>query len=404
MKKLTAGILASLIGLVSANSAEAAVASTQYVNDGLATKQDTLTTTNFIAPAETGDFINGFTVNNGTVTFTSGKLPAAAVVDAALSETSTNAIQNQAVAKKIAEMALTTDGQSGVIKTVKQTAGKVEVTSGTVAEADIADNAVTSAKIADSAVTSAKILDGTIATGDIANAAVTSEKIADNAVTSAKIVDGTIENADIKDVDMAKVTGLAAELDKKQDNITWGTNITVGGDGKVSATDTTYTAGAGIQLNGTEFSADVTTTVLNTELAKKQNKLVAGNQGDNVQLTFDEQGNLLKISATDTTYTTGTADASGLTKLYTTTGDAEDGTMTQKAITDELATKQAKLTQADNAGTGITIDATGKISADNQLNKVTETGDEGLQVLTRDCSTGTCVYVWEEIDRTFNAQ
>ena len=41
----------------------------------------------------------------------------------------------------------------------------------------------------------------------------------------------------------------------------------------------------------------------------------------------------------NTTYGTGTATKSGLTKLYTGTGSATDGTMTQKAITDSLGTK-----------------------------------------------------------------
>lgn len=38
----------------------------------------------------------------------------------------------------------------------------------------------------------------------------------------------------------------------------------------------------------------------------------------------------------DTTYSTGTSTSSGLTKLYTGTGSATDGTMTQKAISDTL--------------------------------------------------------------------
>ena len=44
---------------------------------------------------------------------------------------------------------------------------------------------------------------------------------------------------------------------------------------------------------------------------------------------------------TDTNYNTGTASTAGLTKLYTTTGSAVDGTMTQKAITDALGGKAA---------------------------------------------------------------
>ena len=45
------------------------------------------------------------------------------------------------------------------------------------------------------------------------------------------------------------------------------------------------------------------------------------------------------IGDINTTYTTGTSSASGLTKLYTSTGTNTDGTMTQDAITDALAGK-----------------------------------------------------------------
>lgn len=44
---------------------------------------------------------------------------------------------------------------------------------------------------------------------------------------------------------------------------------------------------------------------------------------------------------TDTTYSTGTESSSGLTKLYTSTGTATDGTMTQSAIKSALDTKAA---------------------------------------------------------------
>lgn len=53
-------------------------------------------------------------------------------------------------------------------------------------------------------------------------------------------------------------------LQAKQDNLIAGTNIQIAQDGKtISATDTTYTAGNGLNLNDTEFSAD--TTVLATK-------------------------------------------------------------------------------------------------------------------------------------------
>ncbi len=62
---------------------------------------------------------------------------------------------------------------------------------------------------------------------------------------------------------------------------------------------------------------------------------------------------------TNTTYSTGTASASGLTKLYTGTGSATDGTMTQKAITDALNGK---------SGTGHTHNYAGSSSAGGVAN------------------------------------
>ena len=74
--------------------------------------------------------------------------------------------------------------------------------------------------------------------------------------------------------------------DTKQDNLTAGSNIQLNGS-TISATDTTYTAGSGLNLSSTEFSVD--TSVV-------QSKLTAGS---NVQINGDV------ISATDTTYTAG---------------------------------------------------------------------------------------------------
>lgn len=63
-------------------------------------------------------------------------------------------------------------------------------------------------------------------------------------------------------------------------------------------------------------------------------------KGDGSVHTFETQD-------TNTTYSLGTDEATGLTKLYATTGNAEDGTMTQKAIKTELDKK-----------VGVSIDST----------------------------------------------
>lgn len=144
-------------------------------------------------------------------------------------------------------------------------------------------------------------------------------------------------------------------LDAKQDKLIAGTNIQIAADGKtISATDTTYTAGSGLDLTGTEFSVDTTTI---------QEKLTAG---ANVQIS-----NQNVISATDTTYTAGTgldlngtefsvdttviAEKSDLpTKTSDLTNDGADGTSTY-AETDELPTKTSDLT---NDGDGTSAYAT----------------------------------------------
>lgn len=53
---------------------------------------------------------------------------------------------------------------------------------------------------------------------------------------------------------------------------------------------------------------------------------------------------------TNTTYSTGTASTAGLTRLYTSTGSATNGTMTQKAITDALAGKSSSSHTHNYAG------------------------------------------------------
>lgn len=118
-------------------------------------------------------------------------------------------------------------------------------------------------------------------------------------------------------------------LDEKQDELTPGENISIvdeSGDLVISAQDTTYTAGYGLELNGTEFSVDPDIV---------QDTLTAG---DNITIE-DESGSLV-ISATDTTYTAG----SGL-NLTGTTFSVDTSTIATQA---DLDTKQDVLTAGQN--------------------------------------------------------
>lgn len=155
-------------------------------------------------------------------------------------------------------------------------------------------------------------------------------------------------------------------LGGKQNSLTAGTNISISSD-VISATDTTYSAGSGLSLDGTEFSADTTVLATQTDLsnglATKQNTLTAGS---NIQINNDT------ISATDTTYSdfTGTdgttAGAAGLVPAPS-TADADkflksDGTwaeagggggtgveIVKKEITTNILARDLfELTSADN--------------------------------------------------------
>ena len=76
------------------------------------------------------------------------------------------------------------------------------------------------------------------------------------------------------------------------------------------------------------------------------NAMVSGYLGNNSVYTFIYDGTNYQLigdlnTDTNTTYNTGTATVAGITKLYTGTGTATDGTMTQKAITNALNGKAA---------------------------------------------------------------
>lgn len=72
------------------------------------------------------------------------------------------------------------------------------------------------------------------------------------------------------------------------------------------------------------------------------NETIIGLSVDGTTVTYikgDGSVHTFQTQDTNTTYSLGTDEVTGLTKLYATTGSAEDGTMTQKAIKTELDKK-----------------------------------------------------------------
>ena len=81
---------------------------------------------------------------------------------------------------------------------------------------------------------------------------------------------------------------------------------------------------------------------LSSSVSANYNESIIGLSIDGQVITYikgDGSVHTFVTQDTDTTYSLGTDEVTGLTKLYATTGSAEDGTMTQKAIKTELDKK-----------------------------------------------------------------
>lgn len=246
MKKLTAGIFMALIGLCASNSADAAVASSEWVAQQLATKQGELT----FDTTPTADSKNP--VTSGGVASALGTK-----VDLAVYNQHINDQQARDEAQDTAIDALVgTDGQGGSFATLTadvemlksdasvtgsvaqkiSTAisdlklGETYATVAALAETD-ADVLANATAIADLEESKQDVLTGSdaieikenvvsIITGAITNAmlaenSVGTAQLVDGAVTGDKIEDGAVTNDKIDSVEQGKVTGLADALADK---------------------------------------------------------------------------------------------------------------------------------------------------------------------------------------------
>lgn len=83
-------------------------------------------------------------------------------------------------------------------------------------------------------------------------------------------------------------------------------------------------------------------TTLSGSVSTNYNESIIALSVDGTTVTYvkgDGSIHSFETQDTNTTYSLGTDEVTGLTKLYATTGNAEDGTMTQKAIKTELDKK-----------------------------------------------------------------
>ena len=135
-----------------------------------------------------------------------------------------------------------------------------------------------------------------------------------------------------------------AALSGYQEKLTAGSNISISANNEISATDTTYSAGNGLALNGTTFSVD--TSVV-------QPKLTAG---ANVQISGDT------ISATDTTYTAGNNVQINNNVISATDTTYSAGANVQISANNEISATDTTYT----AGNGLSLNGT-EFSADTAV-------------------------------------
>lgn len=329
MKKLTAGIFTVLLGVVAANSADAALTSQKYV--------DTKVGVNAAAIKVNADDIATLKTSKAdasTVTDLSGKVTANTdaiatkadkdAMDTALAkkqdtltagtgikiDTATNTISTDGIATNDALVELegkvaTNTTNISANKTALDTLNGTAETTGSVAN-QIAAAITTETERADGAY-DAK---GAAATAE-QNAKTYADGLAGNYATAdqGKTADDTaaaVNNATTGLATKASTTYVNEELAKKQNTLKQGSNITIAEDGTISATyeyDDTGLAGRVTTLEGTgvtkeKIDAIATNTANITknaeDIAKKQNTLTAAD------VTVSGDGNVITgITAAD---------------------------------------------------------------------------------------------------------
>ena len=360
MKKLTAGILTVMLGIVAANSADASIASKGYVDAQVGAK---VSTTDF----ETfkGTNTTAIEAAKKAGTDASDALKAyQATNDAAVAKKADTATVNAELAKKqntLTAADFVKDGTGNVVTSVTVgDDGKIKYTTESVATSAELGNLQTT--VASHTTALDKLNDGADVTGSVANSIANALK---DYTTTANMNTALEAKAD-------KAT-VATDLAKKQDKLTAGTNIEIGTDGTISSTYTYDDAGvkADITKNANAISAMDTAykaadTAINTKIGTVP-------EGKNVVTMIEEA----KTSATyDDTALKGRVDTIEKSAAYTsgitaekvaqiatnTTGVADNKTKVE-AVTKDLAdnyTKTADLGTLAKAAPGACAEPTKK--------------------------------------------
>lgn len=359
MKKI---LTVSLGALLIATAANADIASVDYVDDQVLavqttansalTKANAAVVANNAIQAGTGTKItyDSKGLVTGSSSLTASDIPTLSIskvdglqtalnskqdkltIDSELSKTSTNPVQNKVVAEELAG---------------KQNAS-------TAVEVTTAGTAVGSATVPVYVNASGVVAPITSYAGNAATATKATEDASGNVITTTYATKTELAGKQDKlTIDSALNTGstnpvqnmvVAKALNEKQ--------AALGYTPENSANKVTTATGLTASSTDTQYpSAKLVYTAVNGKQDKLTTSNIKGSNGVSVGISNGV------ITVTGTTYSTGTEDKSGLTKLYPEIGVNTDGTMTQSAIKAALGTKQNTIADLDTIRSGATLGA-----------------------------------------------
>lgn len=332
MKKLTAGILTVMLGIVAANSADASIASKGYVDAQVKTSVSNETFNTFKtentaaidaakkAGTDASDALKAYQASN----------------DAAVAKKADTETVNTELSKKqntLTAADFVKDGTGNVVTSVTVgDDGKIKYTTESVATSAELGNLQTT--VASHTTALDKLNDGADVTGSVANS-----------IANALKDYTTTENMNTALGLKADKTTVADDLAKKQDKLTAGTNIEIGTDGTISSTYTYDDAAvkADITKNTNAISAMETAykaadTAINTKIGRvpEGKNVVTMIEEAKTSATYDDTALKGRVDTIEKSaaYTSGIT-AAGVAQIETNkTGVAENKTAVEKVAAD----------------------------------------------------------------------
>lgn len=346
MKKLTAGILTVMLGIVAANSADASIASKGYVDAQVKT-------------SVSNETFNTFKTEN-TAAIEAAKQAGTDASDA-LNAYKTTASDTFATKTALSDGLATKQNTLTAADFVKDGTGNV-VTSVTVGDDGkikyTTESVATSAELGNLQTT---VAGHTTALGTLNGTAETEGSVANSIANALKDYTTTANMNTALDKKADKTT-VADDLAKKQDKLTAGTNITIGTDGTISSTYTYDDSGvkADVAKNANAISAMDTAykaadTAINTKIGTvpEGKNVVTMIEEAKTSATYDDTALKGRVDTIEKSaaYTSGIT-AAGVAQIETNKTGVAENKAAVAAVTKDLAdnyTKTASLSDLAKA-------------------------------------------------------